>query len=386
MAKMLTVTKIDSLTPNATKTRKIADGHGHGLMLWIQPSGSRQWVQRIMIQGKRCAIGLGGYRVVGLAEARELAFENWRVARRGGDPRSQSTAPKVPTFADATRAVHAIHAPSWRNDKQRAQWIDEVARIVHPAVGHLPVDAITTAQLTAVFEPIWLTKSVLANRVRQRTERIFDWAVSQGYRPDNPANAPLKANLPKQPKGEHHSAIPHREVAAAIQAVRNSTSGEMAKLAFEFLVLTAARKGEVLEARWSEIDMEAATWTIPGSRMKAGREHRVPLTTRATAILARARDLSPNNPTGLVFRSARGNALDGNTMNKMLAKVGVQASPHGFRSTFRDWCSETEKPRELAEAALAHSNPNATEAAYARSDLFDRRRGLMEGWSGYVTG
>ena len=368
---------------SATKPGKYTDGHG--LMLVVQRSGSRSWIQRLVIQGKRRDMGLGGYPIVTLAEARDLAFQNRRIARAGGDPRCQSTGPKVPTFADAARAVHAIHAPSWRNDKQRQQWIDEVARIVHPAIGHLPVDLITTAQLTAVFEPIWLTKPVIANRVRQRTEKILDWAVSQGHRPDNPAGSPLKANLPKQPKGEHHRAIHHREVSGAIAAVRNSTSGEMVKLAFEFMALTATRKAETLEARWSEIDMEAATWTIPAARAKMHRDHRVPLSKRATAILARCAELSGGSRSFVFHGRSRAKAIDGNTMNKMLAKVGVQASPHGFRSTFRHWCGETEKPRELAEAALAHSNPNATEAAYARSDLFDRRRGLMDQWADYVS-
>ena len=367
----------------ATKPGKYTDGHG--LMLWIQPTGSRQWVQRLQIQGKRREMGLGGFPLVTLESARETALANRRIARSGGDPRSQSTAANVPTFAEASRTVHAIHAPSWRNAKQRQQWIDEVARIVHPAIGHLPVDAITTGQLTAVFEPIWLTKPVIANRVRQRTEKILDWAVSQGYRPDNPAGSPLKANLPKQPKGDHHTALPHREVAGAIQAVRDSTSGEMAKLVFEFMVLTATRKSETLEARWSEIDLEARTWSIPASRMKAGREHRIPLSNAAMALLGRARGLCPVNRSGLVFESPRGKALDGNTLNKMMAKIKVKASPHGFRSSFRDWCSETEKPGELAEAALAHVNSNATEAAYARSDLFDRRRGLMQEWAEYVS-
>lgn len=358
---------------------------GHGLMLWVKPSGTRSWVQRLIIQGKRRDMGLGAYPLVTLAEAREAAFANRKIARSGGDPRSQATAVKVPTFADATRAVHAIHAPSWRNAKQRQQWIDEVSRIVWPAIGHLPVDVITTAQLTDIFKPIWLSKPVIANRVRQRTEKIMDWSVSQGHRPDNPANSPLKANLPKQPKGEHHTALHHTEVAGALDSVRNSTSGDMAKLAFEFLVLTATRKSETLEARWSEFDMDARTWTIPASRMKAGREHRIPLSTRAIAILESAKAMSPNNRSELVFVSARGNALDGNTLNKMLAKVGVKASPHGFRSSFKGWTLDTGKDHAATEFALAHTVANQTEAAYSHTtDMFDRRRKVMQQWAEYV--
>ena len=377
--------KLTDRKVKSAKPGKYTDGHG--LMLWVKPSGTRSWVQRMIIQGKRRDMGLGGYPLVTLAEAREIAFRNRKVARAGGDPRSQPSGIKVPTFADATRAVHAIHAPSWRNDKQRAQWIDEVARIVWPAIGHLPVDTITTAQLTEIFEPIWLVKPVIANRVRQRTEKIMDWAVSQGFRPDNPANAPLKANLPKQPKGEHHTALPHREVSGAIQAVRKSTSGEMSKLAFEFLVLTATRKSETLEARWNEIDMDAKTWTIPADRIKAGREHRIPLSTRAMDVLKRAKRLSPVNRTGLVFVSPRGRALDGNTPNKMLAKVGIQASPHGFRSSFKGWCMDTGQDHAATEFSLAHTVANQTEAAYSHTtDMFDRRRELMQEWSDYIGG
>ena len=327
-------------------------------------------------------MGLGGYPLVTLAEARDVAFANRKIARAGGDPRQQATA-AVPTFATATRAVHAIHAPTWRSDRQRQQWLDEVSRVAWPTIGSLPVDAITTAHLTAIFRPIWLTKPVLAARVRQRAEKVMDWAVSQGHRADNPAGAPLKANLPAQPKGEHHKAIPHGAVADAIRAVRDTSSTGAAKLAFEFMVLTAARKAEVLEARWNEIDMEAATWTVPASRMKAGRDHRVPLSTSAMAILARAKAMPGSH--GLVFASARGRTLDCKTMNAMLMKAGVQASPHGFRSSFRDWCSETGKPRELAEAALAHVVRDATEKAYARSDMLDLRRPLMQDWAAYLT-
>ena len=355
---------------------------GHGLMLVVQRSGSRSWIQRIHVQGKRVDIGLGGYPLVKLAEARERAYANRKIARAGGDPRTQASA-GVPTFADASREFHGIHAPSWKNEKQRAQWIDEVSRIVWPSVGHLPIDAITTPQLTAVFEPIWMDKPVISNRVRQRTERIFDWAISQGFRADNPAAAGLKANLPKQPKGDHQKAVPHGEVSGAINAVRNSTSGDMAKSAFEFLVLTASRKSEAMEARWDEIDVEARTWVIPASRMKAGREHRIPLSRQAMAILARCETGSER--TGYVFASSHGKRLDPNTLNKMLAKVGVQASPHGFRASFKSWAMETGQNHLATEFALAHTIADKTEAAYARSDLFEDRIPLMQQWADYVS-
>ena len=356
---------------------------GHGLTLFVQPSGSRQWVQRLVIQGKRREMGLGGYPLVSLAEARDRALSNRRVARSGGDPRHQQAISKAPTFAEATRQVHAIHAPTWKNDRQRQQWIDEVIRIVHPAIGHLPVDVITTAQLTDVFKPIWASKPVIASRVRQRTERIFDWAVSQGYRPDNPAAAPLKANLPKQAKRDHHRAIHHSALREAIDAVRNSTSREMTKAAFEFLVLTATRKSETLEASWNEIDLESRTWIIPASRMKAGREHRVPLSDRAIEIL---RQVKGRRSTGYIFHSS-GSPIDGNTMNKMLSKAGIQASPHGFRATFKGWAMETGQDHTATEFAQAHLVRDKTEAAYAHTtDLFEIRRKMMQEWSEYLNG
>ena len=370
--------KLNAQFVRTAKPGKYTDGHG--LMLWVKPSGARSWVQRIVIHGKRRDIGLGAFPLVTLAEAREIAFANRKIARAGSDPREQRQA-TAPSFEDATRSVHAIHAPSWKNDRQRAQWLDEVKRIVWPAIGHLPVDVITTGQLTAVFGPIWLSTPVVASRVRQRTEKILDWAISQGYMMDNPAAAPLKANLPKQPKGEHHKALHHREVANAIRATRASTSGDNTKLAFEFIVLTAARLGEVLNAQWDEFDLDARTWTIPGARMKANRAHRVPLSNRAIEILK----ATGTNRTGLVFISPRGRKLDDKTIRAMLAKAGVNASIHGFRSSFRDWCSDTGKAREVAEMALAHIVANKTEAAYARSDLFDRRVEMMEQWGGYVT-
>ena len=372
----------------AKEPGKYSDGQrgGHGLMLWVQPSGSRQWVQRIVIHGKRRDIGLGGYPVVTLAEARDRALANRRVARNGGDPRTQAN-PGVPTFEDATRKVHPIRTAGLKTEKSRKQWIDEVARYVWPSIGHLPVNAITTAQLTPIFEPIWTEKPKLAQRVRSRTWRILDWAMAQGYRPDNPAGSPLMANLPNQPEGEHHRAIHYSDLPEAIRMVRNSTSGEITKLAFEFLALTAVRRGEGLGARWDEIDMGARTWTIPASRMKAGREHRVPLSTAAMNVLARCEKVSDGR-TGFVFQSPRSRAkpIDESSVNKMLKKAGIECSPHGLRSSFRDWGGETAKPREVLEAALAHKVANKTEAAYARSDLFDRRVLVMQAWADYVSG
>ena len=369
----------DLKVKHAEPGKKLTDGHG--LMLWVKPSGTRSWVQRLMIQGKRRDMGLGAYPLVTLKEAREIALENRRKARRGEDPR-QPKSTGIPTFESATMTYHGIHAPSWKDDGK--QWLDEVKRITWPAIGHLPVHVITTAQLTAIFAPIWLANPVLANRVRQRTQSIMEWSVSQGFRPDNPAGEPLKANLPNQPKGEHHRAVPHSEVASAVKAVRQSTSGDTAKLAFEFIALTAARISEGLKAEWQEFDLDARIWTVPASRMgKTKREHRVPLSNRAIEIL---RSMGVK-PTGFVFQSVRGNGkcLDAKTIRTMLAKAGIDATVHGFRTTFRTWCQDNGIPRDLAEPALSHTVGNAVESAYARSDVLDLRRRVMERWAEYVS-
>ena len=373
---------------SAAKVRTIAKPgryhDGHGLMLVVQRSGSRQWIQRIVIDGKRRDIGLGGYPLVTLAEAREKAFANRRVARSGGNPLRQSG---CPTFAEASRKVHTIHAPALRNAKYRQQWIDELERHAFPILANLPVDAITMRHVMSVIEPIWHSKPKLSKQLRQRIEKIMDWVIVEGHRNDNPAGVALKAALPANGNGcnNHHEALPHGEVGKAIDAIRGCDKPGIAKLACEFLILTAARSSEVREAQWSEIDLEARTWTVPAERMKANREHRVPLSDRAIEILNQAREhVSIGKRTGLIF-AQRGKVLSESTFLRMIKDCGYKVTAHGFRSSFRDWCSEcTDVSREVAEAALAHTIRNQVEAAYARSDLFDKRAKLMQQWADYV--
>ena len=234
----------------------------------------------------------------------------------------------------------------------------------------------------AVLLPIWNEKRETARRVRQRIGTIMKWAVAQGYRHDNPAGDAIGAALPKS-NGiqKHFRALPHADVAAALATVRASGAAVTTRLAFDFLVLTAARSGEVRRATWAEVDLDAAVWTVPAERMKAQREHRVPLCARAVEILNEARGYADG--FGLLFPSVTGRVISDNTLSKLLREQGVAAVPHGFRSSFRDWCSDTGQPREVAEAALAHV-VRGVEGAYARSDLFDRRRALMDAWAAYV--
>ena len=359
----------------------------HGLFLKVEPGGSRRWVQRIVIHGRRRDIGLGGFPLVTLAEARQQAFANRKLARTGGDPIALKRQGDVPTFEEAAEIVIALHAGNWRDGgKTRDQWRASLRDYAMPRLGRLRVSVVTTADVMAVLLPIWHDKRETARRVRQRIGAIMKWAVAQGHRQDNPAGEAIAAALPRNGAvRKHMAALPHSEVAGALAKVRASAAGTSTKLAFEFLVLTAARSGEVRLATWDEIDLTAAEWTVPAERMKANREHRVPLCDRAVEILDDAR--SVGDGSRLVFPSPRGKALSDMTLSKLVKEQRIAAVPHGFRSSFRDWAAEeTDHPREVIEAALAHVVQNKVEAAYARSDLFERRRLLMDDWATYLEG
>ncbi len=266
----------------------------------------------------------------------------------------------------------------------RRGWESSLRTYVYPHLGKRLVSDVSTADIMTVLTPIWHDRHETARRVRQRIGAVMQWAVANGYRSDNPAGEAIRAALPKRNGApQHQRALSHAEVGAAIVQVRESDASLAAKRCFELLVLSACRSGEVRGARWEEIDWDTATWTVPGSRMKAGREHRVPLAARALEVLQAARELPAGS--GLVFPSVRGGELSDNTLSKLLRELGIPAVPHGFRSSFRDWCGEcATAPREVAEAALAHVVRNKVEAAYARSDLFERRRQLMDDWATYL--
>jgi integrase len=366
---------------------------GHGLFLRVQPNGQRQWVQRITVRGKRCEIGLGNPALVSLYEARELALHNRRLAVSGGDPiQAKREAKAVLTFEEAARKVHELHKPTWRNPKHAAQFLSTLETYTFPRIGMLKVGQVNTSDVLAVLTPIWTEKPETAARVKQRIGMVMKWAIAQGWRQDNPAENITQA-LPKHDKNlkSHRKALGYFEVPACLEAVQASGAGLSTKLAMEFLVLTASRSGEVRGAAWAEIDLgtsatsaTSATWTIPASRMKAKREHRVPLSKRAVEILTAAKALGDG--TGLVFPGTKaGKALSDMTLSKLVKELGFDADVHGFRTSFRTWAQErTNFPREVAEAALAHTIKDKAEAAYARSDMFEKRRKMMEAWAGYL--
>ena len=362
------------------------DGRGgHGLTLLVKMGAGRvtkSWYQRIRIGGRAVNMGLGAYPVVTLAAARAKALGNAQIVAEGRDPRQRAST--VPTFGEAAQQVIALNAPNWRDGgKSAGQWTASLRDYAMSRLGGRPVDRITTADVMAVLLPIWNDKRETARRVRQRMSAIFKWAVAQGYRDDNPAGDAIGAALPKGgAQREHQRALPHGEIAGALRAIRDTGAWPATKLALEFIALTACRSGEVRGAKWGEIDLGEAVWTIPGHRMKAGKEHRVPLSKRAIEILVEAGTIRGN--ADLVFPSPTGRTLSDNTLSKLLRENGIDAVPHGFRSSFRDWAGDAGVARELAEACLAHAVRNQVEAAYARSDLLERRRVVMEEWAGYL--
>ncbi len=379
----LTVRRIET----AKGPAKLTDEHG--LYLRVSPRGAKSWIQRLNIQGLRTDNAIGHYPSMGLAEARVAAFERWKVAKAGGDPRKgDGKAVLGPTFAEAAEAVIAMHEPTWRSPKSGPQWRASLETYAYPTVGELPVADITPGHVMAVLEPIWNEKRETARRVKQRISAICRWAVAQGHRTDDPAGIVIDAALPRNGvERRHMPALPYDEVADCMAKLKASKrASASSKLALEFLVLTAARSSEVRKATWDEIDLERATWTVPAERMKANREHRVPLSARALEVLAEAEGLSDGSR--LVFPGARpGRPLSENTHAKLLRELGFDAVTHGFRSSFRDYAAEqTHTPHAVMEAALAHTIKDKAEAAYARSDLFEKRRKLMESWAGYLAG
>ena len=360
---------------------------GPGLFLRFENTGARRWVQRIVIRGKRTEMGLGSASLVSLAEAREIALENRKLARQGGDPlKAKREAEAVMTFEEAARKVHENHAPSWRNAKHAAQFISTLETYAFPRIGRHKVTDITTADVLAVLQPIWLEKAETARRVKQRIGMVMKWTVAKGWRQDNPAEAVSEA-LPKQSRiAAHRKALPYSEVAGCIEAIKASGASAATKLALELTILTACRSGEVRLADWSEINLDKAEWTIPAERMKAKREHRIPLSGRAVELLKEAKALGDG--TGLVFPGTKpGKPLSDMTLSKLVKELGFDVDVHGFRTSFKTWAQErTNTPREVSEAALAHAIKDKAEAAYARSDLFEKRRKLMESWAQCLSG
>ena len=372
---------------NVTVPGRYADGNG--LYLVVDESHAKRWLLRTVVAGKRCDIGLGSAQLVPLADAREEAARLRRMARAGGDPLAERRRERitVPTFKEAAEKVHAAQAASFRNPKHKADWISSLQMYAYPHFKDHRVNAVTAADILKALGAIWVSRPETARRVRQRLRTVFDWAKASGFRPgDNPVDGVARVLPRHKNEKAHHAAIPYRDVPSFVESVQNAAANQATKLAFEFLILTAARTSEVLGARWGEIDLEAKTWTVPASRIKAGREHRVPLSSRCIELLTEAQRLSDGGP--FVFPGRYANKSMSNTVFLMLLRriKRDEITAHGFRSAFRDWAAErTSFSRSVCEAALAHVVENKTEAAYFRTDLFEQRRSLMDTWTAFAT-
>jgi integrase len=376
----------------ATVTEPGRHSDGEGLYLNVTPAGARSWLFMWKKAGKRREMGIGSAGSVSLARAREIAGECRAQVAAGIDPIEARDAaaeikPRKPTFGEIADRFLATKESEWRNPKHRAQWRMTLETYAAPLWSR-PVDEIDTEAVLAVLTPLWQTKAETASRLRGRIENILDAARAKGHIPSNEANpARLRGHLahllPKRAKltRGHHAAMAYDDVPAFIARLREREA--LAALALEFCILTAARSGEVLGARWSEIDLAAKVWTVPAERMKAAREHRIPLSERALAILEK---LSKARTGDLIFPGQRaGKPLSNTAMEMLLRRMDQDAvTVHGFRSAFRDWAgNETHFPREVAEAALAHVVGDKAEQAYRRSDALEKRRDLMQAWANH---
>jgi len=394
---------IDKLTPLGVSRQSKPGYYGDGAGLWLQVAKtsdpnqvSKSWIFRFTLRGKAQEMGLGPLHTITLAEAREAATTVRKLLRDGVNPIEHRRIAKrelaladarCKTFEWCATEYHRLHEKTWKNSKHAAQWISTLKAYAFPKFGSKLINEVNKEDILAVLKPIWLIKTETATRVHQRIRTVLDWAGANDYRSNSEPRfwEEISGALPKLPSKDKRTksfaACSHRRIAATIKAIQQSSGSDTQKQALEFIILTAARTGEVRGAVWSEIDFDRARWVIPANRMKADVEHRVPLSRRALDIL----EAQKGKHETLVFPSDRKKPFSDMAFTMTLRRLGFDFTVHGFRSTFRDWSAEeTAYPREVCEAALAHkSSKSATEAAYFRSDLFEKRRSLMEDWAHY---
>ena len=362
-------------------------GDGDTLYLCVAKGGSKSWIQRLTIHGKRHDLGLGGYPLVSLAEARDKAWANRKLARDGGDPLAAKRQESMPTFAEACEATIQAHRERWRGDTTEKHWRQSLQRYALPALGEKRLGDIGQDDVLRILKPIWTTKPETGRKVRRRIRAIFAWAQAHKYVEHNIAGEAINGALPPMPAVQSHfRALPYRDMPRALETIASSSASLAVQLCFRFTVLTVARSSEARHATWSEIDLENRLWRIAGKRMKTGREHRVPLSAGTLEVLEKARILRDGSDWIFPSPTKRRRPLSDMAMTKLLRITGLAdlTTVHGCRSVFRDWAADGNHPRELAEAALAHT-VSGVEGAYFRSDLLDRRRDLMDQWSKFLT-
>lgn len=389
------------LTPASVRAAKKAGRYADGecLFLNVSDTGAKSWVARVTRKGKQRDIGLGSVSMVTLAEARQLCRNVRMQIKAGLDPVAErKRAAGIPEFRRAAVQLIEENRASWSNAKHAGQWLSTLEAYAFPKLGNRPVDEITPAEVKEAIIDIWLEKPETARRVRQRIGAVLDWAHTEGYRPDRVLLPSAGKGLPRQPDGvRHFPALPYTELPAFMAELRSSRN--VSRLALEFLIVTARRSGEVLGARWEEIDLDSRLWTIPGVRIKTEKRkadpkpHTVPLSGSAIAVLEAIKDYGSAHSDLIFTGLKRGKGLSDGALTKLLRVMdakdeqGRQAVPHGFRSTFRTWVADdTSYPRELAEKALGHALPSEVEAAYNRSEMVAKRRQLMAAYDSFIGG
>ena len=381
------------LTDTFVKAKNLKAGRyqdGAGLFLNVTDAGTKSWIVRLQGRGtggKRRDYGLGPYPAVSLLAARGLAAQHREWIANGLNPKiERNKALEIPTFKEAAKVVFDANKAEWKNKKHRAQWWSTLETYAFPRVGDMLVNDIDTDHVLDVLSPIWLTKFETARRVRQRITMVLDWAVAKKYRELPLHVTAVNKGLPKpNVKIRHHPAMDYAEIADFMPKLRESET--MARLALEVLIFTATRSNEVRLAEWKELDLDKSLWSIPGSRMKAGKPHVVPLSPQAVRIFRRAEELRTMGQRYVFAGQRRGKPLSDMALLKVMRDMGQEAVPHGFRSSFRDWVSEeTDYPGDIAEAALAHTIKDKTEAAYRRGKLLEKRHKLMAEWADYCEG
>ena len=363
-------------------------GDGNGLYLCVGPGNAKSWILRTTVFGRRREFGLGSASLISLAEARDEAQRMRKIARGGGNPDTERRRESL-NFEEAAAQVHQERLKTWKNRKHQESWIASVVNYANPIFGKLPIHTVGTAEIIKVLLPIWVEKNETATRLKQRLSTIFDWAKGHGYYlHENPVNGVEKALPTVKATSEHLPSMPWQEVPAFVQALR-SREGVSAR-ALEFLILTGVRSVEARGATWDEFDLSEAVWSIPGERMKRGEIHRVPLPPAAKQIVEQMRNLDATYVFPSASRDAKGKnrPMSDAVFRALFDRMGVEGiTVHGFRTSFRVWCSEVAHADwDVAELALSHAAGSQVARAYARSDLLDRRRDLMEMWAGFVLG
>lgn len=381
-------------TLNATKAKALKEPgrytDGKGLMLYIKENGSKSWVLRATVHGKRQDFGLGSFDDVGLAQARDKAEAIRDVIRNGGDPKREKREAKAArltalTFKQAAEATHDEQKGGWKNAKHRDQWLSTLRTYAFPHIGDRPVAEVDGPAIRDLLVKIWLAKPETARRVRQRIGAVLDWAYAKGLRSTEAPMRSISKGLPRQPKKDNHfSALPYADAPALMAKLTEQDT--VGRLALRFLILTAARSGEARLATWREVDLKEKLWTIPAARMKAGKEHIVPLSSQAVNILKTVQEAYGSDRDLPLFPGKGNKPLSDMTLTKVLrGEIAGDYTVHGFRSTFRDWAAEqTNVAGEVVETALAHAIPNKVEAAYRRTMYLEKRRPLMQQWSDFL--